>query len=118
MKLFFHVAVVLGVVGARQNSNFNITSEYATAHACGPKCQEILRLTNAADLDAVGHDFAFDFFATATNFSETTRPGDVLKVQPLDARELQVYSGTTVYRIQYASRDLDGVRCVSLRGAF
>ncbi|KFG81501.1 hypothetical protein MANI_026533 [Metarhizium anisopliae] len=109
---FLSAAALLAALGTATglpNSNFNVTPEYAAAHGCGSKCQQILRLGNAADLDAVGHDFAFDFFATAGNFSEAaTRPSDVLKVQVLDGRTLNVDSGTTVFRIQYATRDLDG----------
>lgn len=108
MKVFY-ISVLLALgASARQNSNFNITPEYAASHDCGSKCQQILDLTNKADLDSVGHDFSFDFFATAANFSTATQPGDVLKVEALNVSNLDVDSGTTVYRIQYASKDLDG----------
>lgn len=97
------------VAAGARNSNFNISKQDAFAHACGIKCQATLKITNAADLENVGENFDFDFYATAANFSKDhTKPGDVLKLQPLDPVPLAILSGTTVFRLQYASKDLDG----------
>ncbi|TQV90352.1 prolyl aminopeptidase (secreted protein) [Cordyceps javanica] len=62
---------------------------------------------NQQDLGAFGHNFDFDFHDTSSNFS-TSSPGDVLKIKPLDPTRLNVRSGTSVYRLQYSSKDLDG----------
>ncbi|KAF1730575.1 hypothetical protein CRV24_010038 [Beauveria bassiana] len=93
---------------ARQGSNFNITPDFAITNGCDDQCQETLSKANVADLDTFGHDFDFDWFRTATNFSGSN-PGDLLKLQPLDPKTpgLQVKPGTTVYRMQYTSQDLD-----------
>lgn len=107
-KMRFHLFMLFATATAVQNSNFNVTPVYASSHACGSKCQEILHLTNQLDLETVGSNFSFSFFETASNFSGDTKPGDVLKVQPLDLAERDVPAGTTVYRIQYASKDLNG----------
>ncbi|KAJ6440189.1 prolyl aminopeptidase (secreted protein) [Purpureocillium lavendulum] len=101
------LAMMAGPSSARQGSNFNITAAEARAHDCGTECQRVLRLTNAADLDVVGHDFDFDFYATAANFSGS-RPGDVLKLKPVDPEERTFRDGTSAFKFQYTSVDLDG----------
>ncbi|KAJ4160025.1 uncharacterized protein LMH87_007959 [Akanthomyces muscarius] len=105
-RLFYFA--ILGLSVARQGSNFNLTAEFATANGCDDKCLETLNKANAADLDTFGRDFDFEWFLTASNFSGSS-PGDLLKLQPLDPKTpgLLVKPGTTVYRIQYTSQDLD-----------
>lgn len=96
-----------GLASARQAANFNISAAEADAHGCGDTCQRILGLTSPADLDTVGADFDFDFYATAGNFSGS-RPGDVLKLRPVNATARAFRAGTTAYRFQYTTVDLDG----------
>lgn len=93
---------------ARQGSHFSLTAEFAAANGCDDKCQETLNEANVAHLDIFEHDFDFEWFQTASNFSGS-EPGDLFKLQPLDPKTpgLLVKPGTTVYRIQYTSRDLD-----------
>ncbi|UNI19472.1 hypothetical protein JDV02_005654 [Purpureocillium takamizusanense] len=94
---------------ARQASNYNVTASEAQAHDCGRECQRILGLTNAADLDVVGRDFDFGFYETAGNFSRSgSRPGDVLKVQPMDPEARTFRAGTAAFKFQYVTVDLDG----------
>jgi pimeloyl-ACP methyl ester carboxylesterase len=97
----------LAPVFAIQAANFNISASVAESYGCGPKCQEILKLTTAADLSTMGTDFDFAFYETAANFS-ASKPGDLLKLQAVDPNTLEVDSGLTVYRFQYTSQDLDG----------
>ena len=92
---------------ALQGSNFNVSKDFAAAHGCGEACQAALRSNDENDLDTFGHNFAFDFYNTAANFS-TSQPGSLLKLEVLDPVPLDVKAGTTVYRMQYTSRDLDG----------
>jgi len=94
---------------ARQASNFNITASEARAHDCGSECQRILGLTNPADLDIVGHDFDFDFYDTAANFSGS-QPGDVLKLKPMNPEEegRTFRAGTAAFKFQYTTVGLDG----------
>lgn len=101
-------AAIIGQATCLQGSNFNITPEFAVQNGCDEKCQATLAKANAIDLGIFGQNFDFDWFATANNFSGS-KPGDVLKMQAMDPKMLgeQVKQGTTVYRIQYASVDLD-----------
>lgn len=111
MQLSFglFLGLSLGLSQAKQVANFNISASVAEAHACDEQCQKRLSLTIPADQEVVGLDFDVDSFATASNFSQkTTKPGDVLKLQPLDPEELQIDGGATSYRFQYASKDFDG----------
>ncbi|KZL88151.1 lipase (alpha beta-hydrolase fold family protein) [Colletotrichum incanum] len=98
-----------GLTSALQAANFNFSREFAEANGCGEKCYQLIQLAKQADFGFVGTDFDFDFYATAHNFSRNSSvPGDLLKLAPLDPELLDVRAGTTVYRIQYVSRDIDG----------
>ncbi|KAG7388742.1 hypothetical protein PHYBOEH_007756 [Phytophthora boehmeriae] len=94
-------------VAAKQASNFDVSAATAESYQCGPSCQEVLKTTNAADLQTVGADFDWDFYAVADNFS-TAKPGDLLKLKPVNPTNLTTISGVSVYRIQYVSEDLNG----------
>lgn len=96
-------------VKATQVANFNVTRAQAEAHDCGTECQRRLNLTIPADVEVIGLDFDVDFFATASNFSqETAEPGQVLKLQPIDPKSLDIDGGATAFRFQYTSVDFDG----------
>lgn len=92
---------------AERGSNYNVSDEFALANGCGDVCQKNMAAANQQDLASFGQDFDFDFYQTAANFS-TSQAGDVLKLQPLDPKPLNIKSGTSIYRLQYSSRDLDG----------
>lgn len=92
---------------ATPGSNYNVSSEFALAHGCGPNCQSNIAAANIEDLATFGPDFDFGFYETAANFT-TSKAGDLLKLKPLDPQPLQIRSGTTIFRIQYTSKDLDG----------
>lgn len=100
-------AVLLApLAAAKQAANFNVTKGFAEAHGCGAECQSNLDKNNPIDWSTFGTDFDFGFYETAANFS-TSAPGDLLKIQPMDPDSLDVKAGTTTYRIQYVSRDID-----------
>jgi hypothetical protein len=109
MKLLLTASLISFVrVGtATQGSNYNVTKSFAEAHNCSSKCQAALNKDNPIDIATFGKNFDFDFYETAANFSGS-KPGDLLKLQPLDPATLLINARTTVYRIQYTSRDLDG----------
>ncbi|KAF5268205.1 hypothetical protein FOXYS1_913 [Fusarium oxysporum] len=94
---------------AREASNFNVSTEVAQSYGCGSDCYQVLQVTNEADRSLVHTEpgFDFDFYATAKNFSGSS-PGDLLKLQPLDPKPLNIQDGITAYRIQYTSIDYDG----------
>ncbi|KAH6656039.1 Alpha/Beta hydrolase protein [Truncatella angustata] len=96
------------VASALQASNFNVSAEVAEASGCGSECYRIMQIANQADLATVNtnYGFDFDFYATASNFSVSS-PGDLLKLQPLDPASHDTTDGTTAYRFQYTSKDLD-----------
>ncbi|KUL82309.1 hypothetical protein ZTR_09724 [Talaromyces verruculosus] len=76
-------------------------------YGCGSKCQEILSITNKADLVTTGMAFDFDFYDTAANFSSSA-PGDLLKIAPVDPATLDVPAGISVWKMQYTSQEIDG----------
>lgn len=97
------------IAAARQAADLNVTKAEAEAYSCGDRCQKALAIGIAMDLAAVGKDFDFDFYETASNFSTHLKPGEILKVQPLDPDTVNIKSGTTAYRIQYTSLDYNGL---------
>ncbi|KAK5998920.1 hypothetical protein PT974_01304 [Cladobotryum mycophilum] len=105
----------LALVLAKPAGSFNVTVTFAEANGCDHTCQKILDQTNAFDRTEVGDDFDFDFYATAGNFTGS-KPGDLLKLQALDPSTLNVRAGTTVFRLQYTSLDLDGETLVPATG--
>ncbi|KUF81191.1 Shikimate O-hydroxycinnamoyltransferase [Phytophthora nicotianae] len=88
-------------------SNLDVSLATAQSFQCGETCYNNLQTTNAADLAVVGSDFDWDFYAVADNFS-TSKPGDLLKLKPVNPDILTTISGVSVYRIQYVSEDLNG----------
>ncbi|RYC78404.1 hypothetical protein BFJ63_vAg18722 [Fusarium oxysporum f. sp. narcissi] len=89
-----------------QASNFPVSPQLAAKYDCGEACQATLNKTNAKDLQIFDTPFDFDFYATAKNFSGS-KPGDVLKLSPVNPDILSVPAGVAVYKIQYTSTDLD-----------
>ncbi|TGO55580.1 hypothetical protein BCON_0090g00240 [Botryotinia convoluta] len=90
-----------------QATNFNISTTELESYGCNAACQEILSLSNAADLETMGTEFDFDFYSTPNNFSSSA-PGDLLKLQPVDSSDLTIPDGIATFRFQYTSKDLDG----------
>lgn len=119
LKLLPFAALALTQVapsaGLEQVANLNISSKFAEANGCGEVCQRNLRNNSLYDLHVVGTQFDTRFYQTASNFTGS-RPGDLLKLQPVDPATLNVKSGTTVYRLQYTSLDLDGKTPVPATG--
>ncbi|KAK1493446.1 hypothetical protein CABS01_11615 [Colletotrichum abscissum] len=70
-------------------------------------CQEAIQTGNEGDLEIFGTNFDFDFYETAANFTGS-RPGDVLKIQPVISANITVPAGVAVYKIQYTSADING----------
>lgn len=77
---------------------------------CGPACQKLLAAGIQLDRTEVYGQIPFDadFYSTSANFSATTsKPGDLLKVQPYvhtaPTSAWVLPGGTTLYRIQYVS---------------
>ncbi|CAG8921856.1 unnamed protein product [Penicillium salamii] len=91
---------------ADQASNFPTSPEASLQFGCGEACQAALAQGNAEDLEIFGTHFDFDFYATAMNFTGS-KPGDILKVKPINSSIIDVPSGVAVYKIQYTSVDLD-----------
>ncbi|KAK1541108.1 hypothetical protein CPAR01_07097 [Colletotrichum paranaense] len=90
-----------------QASSFNVTTEVAQNYGCGEACQDAIQTGNEGDLEIFGTNFDFDFYETAANFTGS-RPGDVLKIQPVIPANITVPAGVAVYKIQYTSADIDG----------
>ncbi|OAQ65491.1 prolyl aminopeptidase (secreted protein) [Pochonia chlamydosporia 170] len=99
--------IIAPPVSAIQVANFPVTKDLAESYGCGEDCQKVLNKTLAIDISTVGRDFDVDFYSTAANFTHS-KAGDLLKLTPLDPNSLDDRAGTTVYRMQYSSKDLDG----------
>lgn len=97
-----------GIALATQAADFNLTAADAAKYDCTSECQAEVAAAEPADLGDVGSDFDFAFYATASNFTKSLAPGEILKSEMVDANKLSLLSGVTVYRIQYTSVDLDG----------
>ncbi|KAF5227154.1 hypothetical protein FANTH_14850 [Fusarium anthophilum] len=89
-----------------QAGSFNVTQEIGDKFGCGSKCQTLINIANTADLAIIGTDFDYTFYNTAANFT-LSRPGDLLKLKPMNASSLVNDYGTSVYRFQYTTRDQD-----------
>ncbi|XWW93418.1 hypothetical protein V2A60_001351 [Cordyceps javanica] len=105
---FIYLAAVAAVAAIDQAANFILPKEAYPAYGCGEECQKAINTAVPADILAVGLDFDGDFYATARNFSTDLEPGEVLKFETVDANDRFVSSGTSLFRLQYTSRDLDG----------
>lgn len=108
LSLFLLSSLLATGAVAQPAANFNITAEMAEQAHCGPKCLDLLKLTQEIDIATVGSDFDYDFYATSSNFTSSSKPGDLLKLQAVDPNTRDIKAGTTVYRIQYASLRSDG----------
>ncbi|KAJ0336985.1 hypothetical protein COL922a_007280, partial [Colletotrichum nupharicola] len=62
---------------------------------------------NAEDLEIYGTHFDYDFYKTTANFSGS-KPGDVLKLEPIPPFNLSTPAGVAAYKIQYTSADING----------
>ncbi|KAJ6111322.1 Alpha/Beta hydrolase protein [Penicillium sp. IBT 18751x] len=108
--LAFHILFGLTgctAVAALSAANFNISTATLQTLGCGTTCQAIFTAAEDEDIALFGTEFDSSFYATANNFSGSV-PGDLLKVEPVNASTLSVISGMSAYRYQYTSRDLNG----------
>ncbi|KAM0740335.1 hypothetical protein ACQRIT_005519 [Beauveria bassiana] len=108
VKTWTCLVTVAAVTAADQVANFFLPEATYPAYGCGEECQKAINQAVPADITTVGLDFDSGFYATADNFSTSLPPGEVLKFETLNANDRTVSSGTSLFRLQYTSRDLDG----------
>lgn len=94
-------------VNVGQASNYNVSAEVAQQYTCGDACQQAIAEGNTEDLKIYGTHFDYDFYETAANFSGS-KPGDVLKLEPIPPSNLSTPAGVAAYKIQYTSADING----------
>lgn len=92
---------------AKSAANFNASNSTLSSLGCDATCQRSFRAGRKEDIEMFGTDFDFNFYATAGNFS-SSKPGDLLKFQPLNGTSLNVIYGLAAYRYQYTSVSLNG----------
>lgn len=92
---------------AKSAANFNASTSTLESLGCDAACQHAFANGQKQDVEMFGTDFDFDFYATARNFS-LSKPGDLLKFQPLNGSSLDVINGLSAYRYQYTSRSTNG----------
>ncbi|RAK81942.1 uncharacterized protein BO72DRAFT_464840 [Aspergillus fijiensis CBS 313.89] len=68
----------------------------------------------AADIEMLGTGFDFGFYSTASNFTGSAA-GDLLTFEAIEPNTLNVITGTTAYRFQYTTRDLERQPHISFR---
>ncbi|KAL1581962.1 hypothetical protein WHR41_09197 [Cladosporium halotolerans] len=88
----------------------SLSSTDLDAYHCGRECKQNFLKGIQTDRAGFG-DFSFDadFCRTADSFTESSEPGDVLKVQSYinDTTSWNLPGGATLYRVQYVSVGLD-----------
>lgn len=89
-----------------QATNFDLGSKVASQYGCPIICQAILEATNQEDLEVVGTSFDFNFDGTSPKLAGSAR-GDVLKLEPFDANNLNMPDSIAAFRMQYTSVDID-----------
>lgn len=93
--------------GARPNDK-NFTAAEVEPYGCEETCQANVRQGEQADRELFqGYPFDYDFYATASNFSNA-QPGDVLKLEQANVSTLSVPPSLAAYKLQYVSVGLDG----------
>ncbi|CAG7559040.1 unnamed protein product [Fusarium equiseti] len=96
-------------------SNFPVSPEVAAQYKCGAACHDYLNTTTKMDLEDFDTPFDFEFYETAKNLSGS-KPGEILKLKPIDPQVVDVPSGATIYKIQYTSVDMDNETIVPATG--
>lgn len=93
-----------------QAANFNVSTSTAAQYGCKGDCYTVFTQGLLADQALYGVQYNASFYATASNFSNSTSsPGDLLKFSPIDPSLLSgVPPGITAYRMQYVSIDIRG----------
>lgn len=105
LAFFYLPSVLATTIG--QASNFNVSAAVAEEYGCNQTCQHTNTLANMADLNTLGVKFDYDFYDTAVNFS-SSKPGDILKIAPINPSKVSIPAGIAAYKIQYTSLDIDG----------
>lgn len=107
-QLFLNALISPAVTGT-QVANFNVTANVAALYGCNSTCYEAFSKGIANDFAEFGALYNENFYTAADNFSSSA-PGDMLKYQPIDPKDLtgSIPPGISAYRIQYTSVDLNG----------
>ncbi|TQS33372.1 hypothetical protein Golomagni_06288 [Golovinomyces magnicellulatus] len=103
---FLFPILTAGLASAQLADQY-ITPLQADAYSCGAACYAAYNASAEAELVNLQGLGKGDFYETAKNFTGS-KPGDLLKLEALDPKTLFTQPGTTAYRIQYTSKDLDG----------
>lgn len=100
-------AAGIGRVSAIQVGGFSIGPDEAKQYDCGALCYGQLEKANTQDHALYGLDYG-SFYETASNFSTSLQPGELLKIELQDPSIVQITPGIAVHKIQYTTKDLDG----------
>lgn len=107
MYRFLLLMLSTAAAAVSQLANQPLLPLQADAHSCGAACYAFYNQSAPAEGALFGAQFDYDFYATAKNFTGS-KPGDLLKLEPINPKQLASDPGTTVYRMQYTSKDIDG----------
>ncbi|KUM57446.1 hypothetical protein ACN42_g9742 [Penicillium freii] len=107
-KFYALLLVLLPSTLAIQVANLNVSESVASKYGCDLTCYKNFQEGLSEDIASYGAIYDASFYETAHNFS-TSKPGDALKLEPVNATLLHdIPKGTTAYKFQYVSKDLDG----------
>ncbi|CAI7617052.1 unnamed protein product [Penicillium viridicatum] len=107
-KFYALLLVLLPFTLAIQVANLNVSESVASKYGCDLTCYKNFQEGLSEDISSYGAIYDASFYETAHNFS-SSKPGDALKLEPVNATLLHdIPKGTTAYKFQYVSKDLDG----------
>lgn len=91
--------------------NSLLPNDTAATYGCTGECLDNLYTTTLADREYIFGTVPFDadFYATASNFTNSSKPGDVLKLEPFinATKGWTLPYGSALYRMQYVSVAVD-----------
>ncbi|CAP86442.1 hypothetical protein E8E15_003514 [Penicillium rubens] len=107
-KFYALLLALVPSIQAIQVANLNVSESIASKYGCDSACYKNFQEGLSVDAASYGAIYDTTFYETAHNFS-SSKPGDALKLEPVNATLLHdIPKGTTAYRFQYVSKDLDG----------
>ncbi|OQE13309.1 hypothetical protein PENFLA_c050G05813 [Penicillium flavigenum] len=107
-KFYALLLALMPSIQAIQVANLNVSESIASKYGCDSACYKNFQEGLSVDVASYGAMYDTTFYETAHNFS-SSKPGDALKLEPVNATLLHdIPKGTTAYRFQYVSKDLDG----------
>jgi hypothetical protein len=109
-KFYALLLALLPSIQAIQIANLNVSESIPSKYDGDSTCYKNFQEGLSVDAASYGAIYDITFYETSYNFS-SSKPGDALKLEPVNATLLHdIPKGTTAYRFQYVSKDLDDMK--------